>query len=77
MTQISPEDKVNFQVFMLKSCPSSDLDVLVDLVEKGVLTVPIDCVYDYENALAALTKSFEMATKGSGAMGKLLVGVPQ
>ena len=74
-TQPSPEDKVSFKIFLLKAC-GSDLDVLVDLVEKGVLKVPIDNVYDFEDAPAALAKSFE-SSKGSGAMGKLLVKIPQ
>ena len=77
VSQKSPEDKVYLQHFMLKSCPSSDLDFLVDLVEKGVVKVLIDSVYDFEDAQAAFMKSFEMATKGSGAMGKLVVKVPQ
>jgi NADPH:quinone reductase-like Zn-dependent oxidoreductase len=77
VSQKSPEDKVNLQHFMLKSCPSSDLDFLVDLVEKGVVKGLIDSVYDFEDAQAAFMKSFEMATKGSGAMGKLVVKVPQ
>ena len=76
-SQKSPEDKVNLLLFMLKSSPTLDLDFLVDLVEKGKVTVPIDCVYEFEDAQAALMKSFEMATKGSGAMGKLVVKVPQ
>jgi NADPH:quinone reductase-like Zn-dependent oxidoreductase len=74
-TQPSPEDKVSFKIFLLKAC-GSDLDVLVDLVEKGVLKVPIDNVYDFEDAPAALAKSFE-SSKGSGAMGKLLIKIPQ
>jgi NADPH:quinone reductase-like Zn-dependent oxidoreductase len=70
-TQPSADDKVKFKVFLLKTM-ASDLDVLVGMVEKGMLKVPIDHVYDFKDAPAALAKSFELAN-----MGKLLVKVPQ
>ena len=70
-TQPSADDKVKFKVFLQKTM-ASDLDVLVGMVEKGMLKVPIDHVYDFKDAPAALAKSFELAN-----MGKLLVKVPQ
>jgi NADPH:quinone reductase-like Zn-dependent oxidoreductase len=74
-TQPSPDDPVSFKIFLLKSS-SSDLDVLVGMAEKGALKVPVDQIYDFKDAPAALSKSFD-STKGSGAMGKLFVRVPQ
>ncbi len=73
MTHPSPEDKVSFKIFIGRAY-GSDLGVLVDLGEKGLLKVPINNVYNFKDAPAAFAKSFE-SSKGSGAMGKLLVKI--
>jgi len=62
-TQPSPEDMVNFKLFLLKAT-ATDLDKLVAMVAEGTLKVPIDTVYEFKDVKDALTKNMAGTSTG-------------
>eukprot|EP00173_Palmaria_palmata_P000372 Plantae.Rhodophyta-Palmaria_palmata.ctg11711.p1 GENE.Plantae.Rhodophyta-Palmaria_palmata.ctg11711~~Plantae.Rhodophyta-Palmaria_palmata.ctg11711.p1 ORF type:complete len:144 (-),score=24.51 Plantae.Rhodophyta-Palmaria_palmata.ctg11711:79-510(-) len=61
------KNNIRFAVFLLQS-NAADLQVLVDSIEAGTLTVPIDSTYEFAKVKEALTRSL-----GGKSVGKILI----